>query len=190
MQDPLRIAVPDSLETPRLTLRAFSLDDASQLYEALCESIHELRAHLWFLPWVAEEPTLETARVRCQRALANFHLRTDLAYLAFAKPSGRLIGSIGLHRTDWSIPRTEVGYWLRTSAVGNGYASEGVNALTEWALKELGAKRVELVTDDRNVASRAVAERCGFQLEGILHNTMQRPDGSLSHSCVYARWAR
>jgi ribosomal-protein-serine acetyltransferase len=80
-----------------------------------------------------------------------------------------------------------VGYWLRSSEVGKGYATEAVDALTSWALSELGAKRVELVTDERNVGSRAVAERCGFEFEGVLHNTMVRPDGSQSNSCVYAR---
>jgi RimJ/RimL family protein N-acetyltransferase len=32
-----------------------------------------------------------------------------------------------------------------------------------------------------------VAERCGFELEGLLRNTMRDPDGGLSNSCVYAR---
>jgi hypothetical protein len=32
-----------------------------------------------------------------------------------------------------------------------------------------------------------VAERCGFSLEGIMHNVMRAPDGSLRNSCVYAR---
>jgi RimJ/RimL family protein N-acetyltransferase len=46
---------------------------------------------------------------------------------------------------------------------------------------------VELVADELNAGSRAVALRCGFRLEGILHSTMQAPDGQLRNSCVYAR---
>jgi RimJ/RimL family protein N-acetyltransferase len=99
----------------------------------------------------------------------------------------RLVGSVGLHRTDWAVPRTEVGYWLRSTATGRGYATEGVLALTQWALADLGATRVELVTDERNAASRAVAERCGFVLEGTHRNVMHGPQGGLRHSCVYAR---
>mgnify|MGYP001765817892 CR=1 FL=1 len=186
--DPLRFPVPELIETPRLRLRPFEEADAPALHEALVESIDALREHLGFLPWVAEEPTLESALARCRRARGNFLLRQDLPYLAFDKASGRLVASIGLHRTDWSLPRTEVGYWVRTGAAGQGYASEGVNALTDWALQSLGALRVELVTDELNHASRAVALRCGFALEGIHRNTMRMPDGRVSHSCVYARW--
>jgi RimJ/RimL family protein N-acetyltransferase len=187
MPEPLLFPVPTSLETQRLLLRPFRLEDAPALHAALTESIDELRSNLWFLPWIAEEQTLQSAEVRCRRAEANFLLRTDLAYLAFEKASGRLVASVGLHRTDWSLPKTEVGYWVRTGATGHGYASEGVAALTTWALDRLGAKRVELVTDEENVGSRAVAARCGFRLEGVLRNVMRSPDGRLRNSCIYAR---
>ncbi|HBL28808.1 MAG TPA: N-acetyltransferase [Acidobacteria bacterium] len=185
--DPLLFPVPESFETPRLLLRTFRASDAPALHAALTESIEELRAFLWFLPWVAEEQTLQSAEVRCRKAEANFLLRVDLPYLAFEKSTGRLVASVGLHRTDWDLPKTEVGYWVRTGETGKGYASEGVRALTEWALDTLGAWRVELVTDAANDASRAVAERCGFQLEGILRNVSRGPDGSLRSHCVYAR---
>lgn len=188
MPDPLQIPVPSSLETPRLLLRSFRVDDAPLLHAALVDSIDDLRRHLWFLPWVAEAPTLQSAQARCRKAEANFLLRTDLAYLAFEKASGRLVASIGLHRTDWDLPKTEVGYWARTSDAGKGYASEAVVALTTWALQTLGAVRVELVTDEDNTRSRRLAERCGFRLEGTLHNVMRAPDGSLRSSCIYARF--
>lgn len=187
MPDPHRFHIPLTLQTPRLTLRPFRADDAQALHEALVESIAQLREHLWFLPWLATEPSLETANQRCRQAQASFLLRTDLPYLAFEKASGRLVASVGLHRTDWELPKTEVGYWVRTSETGKGYASECVKALTKWALEELGAKRVGLVTNETNLGSRAVAERCGFQLEGILRNDLSAPDGGLRNTCVYSK---
>jgi RimJ/RimL family protein N-acetyltransferase len=56
-----------------------------------------------------------------------------------------------------------------------------------WALDRLGAQRVELVAEDQNVASRKVAERCGFALEGVLRNVVRGPDGRLRNTCIYAR---
>ena len=121
--DPRRFPVPESFETARLLLRSFSVADAPQLHEAQVESIDALREHLWFLPWVAEAQTLESAEARCRQAQAHFLQRADVPYLAFERNSGRLVGSAGLHRTDWSLPKTEVGYWVRTSEVGKGYAA-------------------------------------------------------------------
>jgi hypothetical protein len=101
--------------------------------------------------------------------------------------TARLVASVGLHRTDWTLPKTEVGYWVRTTEAGKGYGTEAVLALTDWALGSLKARRVELVTDEANYGSRRLAERCGFTLEGVLRNTMQSPDGQIRNSCVYAR---
>lgn len=185
--EPLLLPVPTRLETARLLLRPFRGDDAPALHQALVESRAELLSFLWLLPWVQAQPTLELARMRCARAEAAFLLRTDLAYLAVDRTSGALIGSFGLHRTDWALPKTEVGYWLRSSQRGQGYACEGVNALVDWALGGLKAQRVELVTDEANQGSRRVAERCGFALEGITRHVLRAPDGSLRNHCIYAK---
>lgn len=187
MLNALLVDVPDRFQTDRLILRPPRTGDGPILHEALVESIVELRRFLWLLPWIAEEQTRESAEIRCRRCEANFLGRSDLPYFAFERSTGRLVGGIGLHRTDWDLPKTEVGYWIRTSEGGKGYAAEGVQALVAWAFNGLGAQRVEIVTDDRNIASRRVAERCGFVLEGILRNVLRRPDGSLRHSCIYAR---
>lgn len=187
IRNPLLVDVPVRIETSRLILRPHRASDAAALHEALVESITELRKFLWFLPWVAEEQTLDSAQIRCRTCEANFLARTDLPFLAFEKSTGRLVGSVGLHRTDWDLPKTEVGYWIRTSAAGNGYVAEGVRALVDWALDQLRAQRVELVTDAENAPSRAVAARCGFELEGILRNTQRDPNGRLRNQCIYAR---
>ena len=187
MPDPLLVEVPTGIETDRLILRPHRTGDGPALHEALVESLADLRKFLWFLPWIAEEQTPESAEIRCRKSEANFVSRVDLPFLVFEKVTGRLVGSVGLHRTDWQVPKTEVGYWVRTSAAGNGYVTEGVQALVACAFDRLGAQRVELVTDEENIASRKVAERCGFELEGILRNAQRGQDGRLRNACIYAR---
>jgi RimJ/RimL family protein N-acetyltransferase len=189
MLDPLLIDVPTRVETARLILRPHRAGDGPDLHEALVESIAELRRSLWFIPGIAEEQTADSAELRCRRSEGNFLARTDLPYLAFEKSTGRLVGSVGLHRTDWEVPKTEIGYWVRTSAGGRGYITEGVRALVGCAFDQLGAQRVELISDEENVSSRKVAERCGFELEGIRRNILRDPDGRLRNGCVYARLA-
>jgi hypothetical protein len=98
-----------------------------------------------------------------------------------------VVGAAGLHRTDWNTPKSEIGYWCRTSKTGNGYISEAVEALVRVAFQDLKAARVELITDEQNLESRRVAQRCHFQLEGILRHERKAPDGTLRNTCIYAR---
>jgi len=151
------------------------------------ESLPELRRFLASIPWVAAEQSVESSEIYCRTAESNFLARKDLPYLLWDKKTHDIVGGTGLHRSDWNTPKTEVGYWCRTSRHGAGIATEAVNALSELALQKLAVARLELVTDEANAASRRVAERCGFMLEGILRHERRAPDGTLRNTCIYAR---
>jgi len=83
----------------------------------------------------------------------------------------------------------EVGYWGRTRFMGQGLVTEGVRALASHALTALGASRVFLTTDERNVRSWRLAERAGFELEGTLRNDRKNLEGTLRNTRVYSRVA-
>ena len=190
--DPILIELPASLHTARLLMRPPQAGDGAMVCAAVTESLPELRRFLASLPWVASDPTPETSEIWCRNAMANFIARKDMPFLLLDKTAGStpvMVGVVGLHRPVWTTPKFEIGYWVRTSHAGKGIISEGVHAVAELALQQLRAARVELITDDDNAASRRVAQRCGFVLEGTLRNERRAPDGTLRHTCVYARTA-
>lgn len=63
-----------------------------------------------------------------------------------------------------------IGYWLAPEARGHGYATAAVRSLCSWLFETIGVGRIELTTDPENHASQRVAERCGFQKEGLLRS--------------------
>lgn len=187
MIEPVLIELPDSIETARLLMRLPRTGDGVALFDAVEESIPQLRRFLAFLPWVATEQSVESSELYCRAAQANFVARKDLPFLLFEKATGQLVGAAGLHRPVWATPKLEVGYWCRASKSGNGFISEAVVALTTFAFSRLGAVRVELITDEENSKSRRLAERCEFKLEGVLRNERRAPDSTLRNTCIYAR---
>ncbi|MEP7330352.1 MAG: GNAT family N-acetyltransferase [Betaproteobacteria bacterium] len=189
MNDPLLIDLPTTIETRRLLMRPPQAGDGVLLHAAVVESLVELRRYLASLPWVAAEQTLGLSEAYCRNAQANFIARKDLPFLLLEKSTGLVVGATGLHRTEWATLRTEVGYWVRTSRARSGLMTEAVSALTDYAFAHLRAARVEIITDEDNVASRKVAERCHFVLEGTLRNERRAPDGTLRNTCIYARIA-
>jgi RimJ/RimL family protein N-acetyltransferase len=65
--------------------------------------------------------------------------------------------------------------------------TEAVRLLTDFALNELGAKRVEIQCDERNAHSANVARRLGYVQEGRLRNDFQSPDGEVRTTLVFSR---
>lgn len=187
MRSPLLLDLPAVIETERLLMRPPQPGDGPIVFEAVRESLPELRLFLASLPWVAGEQSVAASESWCRSAQANFLLRKDLPFLLFEKGTHALVGASGLHRPVWETPKVEVGYWGRTSRRGNGFVAEGVNALVQYAFDRIGAVRVELVTDEANARARKVAERCRFALEGILRDERRAPDGTLRSMCIYAR---
>lgn len=180
---PTLIELPSELRGSRVLLRPYRGDDAEQVFAAVDESRDHLRP---WLTWVDNNRTVEEVRDYCIRSQASWLLRSELALAIFDAGSGRYLGGTGLHNLDWELRAFEIGYWLRVSAIGHGYATESIRLVADFALSRLQARRVTLRCDARNDASRRVAERAGFILEGRLRNVSMAPDGSVSDDLVYA----
>jgi RimJ/RimL family protein N-acetyltransferase len=62
----------------------------------------------------------------------------------------------------------ELGYILSSAARGRGVATEALRQLTAWAFEEQQLFRLQLFISVSNDASKRVAQRCGYQFEGVL----------------------
>lgn len=189
--DPVLIQVPERLLTERLVIAAPRAGLGQALNAAVCESLDELKP---WMPWAQTAPSVEESEAVMRNLQAKFILRSDLTYQFYlrqpgSEQAGRLLGGTGLHRFDWAVRRFEIGYWIRTSAQGQGYVSEAVRALAQMAFDQLRARRVEIRMDERNLRSRAVAERCGFEFEGVLRHDALSPSGEARDTRVYSRIA-
>src|SRR5262245_50931140 len=186
--DPLLIDMPPLLHSERFVLRPPGAGDGAALSAAVAQSIDELKR---WMPWAQKAPTPGEAELTCRQMAARFAQRTDLPLLIFARTRdgncGRLLGGTGLHRIDWSVPRFEIGYWRRSGTQGRGVISEAVRAVSRFAFDHLGARRVEIHMSSNNARSRAVAERCGFTLEGVLRQDSLDARGHPRDTVVYAR---
>lgn len=188
LRDPVLIDVPERLDGERTVLLAPRSGIGAELAVVIGQSLSHLRP---WMPWAQEAPTAESSELVVRRMQADFIARRDLTYQLYARRTdgspGRLLGGTGLHRMDWAVRRFEIGYWIRPEAVGQGHVTEAVKLLTNMAFDQLAARRVEIRCDPRNVKSRSVAERCGFELEGILRNEALGVDGHARDTCVYSR---
>ncbi|MBI3850922.1 MAG: GNAT family N-acetyltransferase [Verrucomicrobia bacterium] len=181
---PPTLPIPQRLQTGRLVLVAPRRGDGQEVNQAVRESFREL--HRW-MPWAKQRPTMEETESFCRKAARDISARQEFSFLLRLRDGGVLVGAGGLVRGDWSVPKFEIGYWLRTKFIGHGFATEAAKVLTAFARRHLRVRRLEIRIDPRNTRSAAVARRAGFKLEAILRQDARDNRGRLRDTQVFVK---
>jgi ribosomal-protein-serine acetyltransferase len=145
---------------------ALALRDLGTVAESHRLTVANLdRLRLWE-DWAHGEQTEEAARAYTRSQLAAFAEGRSLPLTILQDRS--IVGSVGA-RIDLQRETAELGYWIDEAAEGRGLVTRSVLAVVEHLRTERGVHRFEIRTAVHNRRSRAVAERSGFALEGVLH---------------------
>ena len=148
------------LETQRLVLRRFTEDDSANLVEL--DSDPEV---MRFINGGRATPHEEIESEVLPAFIGHYERYPGYGFwAAIEKSTGLFVGWFHFRPTEGSPPgEVELGYRLRRSAWGNGYATEGSRALVDKGFAELGVERVVASTMVVNVASRRVMEKAGLR---------------------------
>jgi len=174
------------VETERLVLRCWKPEDAKLLKEAIDASLEHLRE---WMPWANDEPeSIEEKAARLRLFRGRFDLDQEYVYAIFNREESRVLGGSGLH-TRIGEDALEIGYWVRSDAVNQGYATEASMALTKVAFEVNAVQRVEIHCSPQNLASAAVPRKAGFVHEGTLPRRGPEKDGVPVDSMIWAMHA-
>ncbi|MEO3778141.1 GNAT family N-acetyltransferase [Micromonospora sp. B11E3] len=99
------------------------------------------------------------------------------AYFAIADADDRYVGSVDLRISAGDPAQGSVGFMTAPHARGRGYMPAATAALAAWGFTTLGLARVEWRAVVGNTASRRVAEKVGFTLEGVARGALVDRDG-------------
>jgi ribosomal-protein-serine acetyltransferase len=160
-------------------LRALQEADAVELHALIDEN--RARLARW-IQW-AREQTLQDTRQFIARSRAMEQDGSGLSRGILA--GGRLAGIVGIS-IDRSNRQGAIGYWLDQGSEGKGVVTAAVAALAGDGFDLHRLVRVEIRADVENRASRAVAERLGFKLEGVLRQSYRVNDEHYSNDAVYS----
>lgn len=149
--------VPTTLETDRLQLRMFELDD----WQPLCRMFADQE----FVRYTLGEPQTEWATWRILASyVGHWQLRSFGPYAVVEKSSGQLVGPIGLYYPgEW--PGPEIMWSIAPRFWGKGYASEAAGAVKQIALQSKKFERLISLIAPENERSKAVAKRLGAVYE-------------------------
>jgi ribosomal-protein-serine acetyltransferase len=163
-------------------LRALQDADAPELH-ALIER-NRARLARW-IAW-AHGQTPQDTRAFIGRARAKEQEGSGLSRGLDA--AGRLAGVVGIS-VDRANRSAAIGYWLDEASEGKGVMTAAVAALVDDGFDRYRLVRVEIRADVDNRASRAIAERLGFQLEGVARQAYRIAGDRYSDDAVYSMLA-
>lgn len=145
----------DILETSRLILREFRLDDDDALARVISDA-----ETMRYYPAPYDRAGVEQwiGRNLCRYAEHGHGL-----WAMVLKSSEEMIGDCGLtvQEVD-AVDEIELGYHLRRDLWGHGLASEAARACRDWGFERLPVDRIISLIRPENVPSRRVAERNGM----------------------------
>ncbi len=147
------------LETKRLILREWNLDDVDDLVEGLNNI--EVSKWLGFVPYPYTKKDAEDWINSCIDDKENYKFAIEL------KENHKVIGGTSLERINKIQGTAGGGIWTNASYHGKGYGSEAWRRRIEFAFEELDLRRLETGFFDGNIPSFKMQTRFGGKIEGL-----------------------
>lgn len=119
--------------------------------------------------------------------IARAKAREFMCFVLRDYEGGAPIGAVFLKQFDWNIPKCEVAYFVSAVYEGHGLGTLGLIWAIDHAFNVLGMNKVYARMVPENVASIRVAEKCGFEREGLLRQDFRATDGRLLDVYLYGR---
>jgi RimJ/RimL family protein N-acetyltransferase len=158
------------LRTDGLVLRPWRAEDV----EAVREAFHAPDIQRWHMRRLDDR---DEALEWIQQWGDRWRASTDASWAISADQSCDAVGYVALR--DLSPPQAtaQVSYWVSPEARGNGFATRALDAVSTWAMRELGLHRLWLMHSTANLRSCKVAVRAEYQPEGTLRQHLRHADG-------------
>ncbi len=174
--------IPYGILTDRLMIRCYNPADAEMLLEAITNSLDNLKK---WMPWAQTEPSsLESKRALLKKFEADFIQNIDYTFGLFNKEQDVLIGSAGLHTRIGPRSR-EIGYWINSAYLNQGYATESTKALVKVGFEHHDIDTIEIHCDPKNIVSQQIPKKLGFDLLNILKHNTTTPDGNPRDTMIW-----
>jgi len=171
-----RVDVETELTGRHVRLRPYRHEDSDALFKAVSESAAQLSR---WLSWCDEDYTRADSAAWVSTRVDAWQSGREFSFGIFDRASDQFIGGCGLNHIDLVGRRANLGYWLRTSATGRGYATEAARVLARFGFERLKLERIEIVAAVGNDASQRVAELAGATRETLARKRVRVRDTQL-----------
>ncbi|HHT57370.1 MAG TPA: GNAT family N-acetyltransferase [Herbinix luporum] len=172
----------NSIETIRLILRRFQVEDTYDMYKNWASDIETLK----FLPW-GPHRDVKVTYSRILSIVSNYNKENVYNWAIYLKSQQEVIGSISVEITNDKEESCEIGYCIGKAFWGRGIMPEALRAVMHYLFYEVGYRKIIARHDVLNYASGRVMEKAGMKFDKIIYNVGRRRDGSIYDVAIYVK---
>lgn len=170
-----------TIETERLILRGWQLEDLDDFYE--CAKNPNVGPMAGWKPHLSREISLNVLKS---------YIEDDGRWAIVLKEKGKVIGSIRLYSDENRGKYSErnsaklISYFLSHDYWGKGYMTEVVRRVIKYAFEEINTELLTVFHIPQNISTKRVIEKCGFQYETTIAQGYKNYDGQVFDSVFYS----
>jgi len=162
-----------TLETKRLILRPFVLEDAEAMHRNWAGDPEVTK----YLTWPAHKDA-EVSRMVLTDWCSNYEKPEYYQWaIAWKDRPEEPFGAIAVVAMAAEAEAVEIGYCIGRAHWGKGVMTEALNSVIDFFFTQVGALRVQARHDPRNPGSGRVMEKCGMKYEGTLRQSDRNNQG-------------
>lgn len=161
------------IETERLMLRRFTIDDAKPMYANWASDAEVTR----YLTWPAHA-SVDVTRAVLEDWVASYSKKDYYQWAITLKDrGGDPIGSIGAVEMNDDVAKVEIGYCIGRDWWHQKIMTEALGAVMDFFFDVVGTNRIESRHDPRNPHSGMVMKKCGMSYEGTMRSSDRNNQG-------------
>lgn len=160
-----------TIETNRLILRKFTMDDTKDMYNNWGSDPETSK----MLPWDVHENE-EVTRELLTEWTKGYDDNMYFKWVVEIKDNNEIIGDISVVKNNKSDKVCEIGYCYGSKYWGEGYATEALRAVLEYLLNDVGYRLVQAKHISGNPASGKVMSKSGMKYDATLRSRIINKD--------------
>jgi ribosomal-protein-serine acetyltransferase len=143
------------------------------------------RISTYFPGIVTKTTTLEETKTHIAERIEGAEKGQYMIYLIIDTLTKKFAGVIQLKDIDTNARKREFGFFVDSNYEKKGIATKSILAASNFCFNTLNLNKVFMRIAEENIASRRVAEKCGFMVEGIMRNDFMTSDNKLINLFYY-----
>ncbi|WP_303315409.1 GNAT family N-acetyltransferase [Flavivirga abyssicola] len=173
------------MEFDNYSIRKLNSNDVHNYFQLLENNRDRLREV--FTDTVLETTTIEDTKVFLSKMKERMEGDNYLPHVVIEEKTTKFIGFIDVKHIDWNIPKGELGLYIDKDYSGKGIMTKALKLFCEYAFNKYHFAKLFLRTHTKNISMQKVAEKCGFQKEGVIRKDYKTTSGEIIDLVYYGK---